>query len=138
MTKSYMQNWNHNLSESQSLTCPIHLSIINTLNTNYRQTISTKRWGMWNLIPYQRSNLVPVLVPVLNSFLYPCLLPSDFVASHSKRQIWDFPGGSVAKTQRSQCRGPGFDLWSGNQIPHAPAKEPTCHNKDPRSPVCHN
>ena len=32
---------------------------------------------------------------------------------------WDFPGGSVAKTTCSQCRGPGLDLWSGNQIPHA-------------------
>ena len=26
----------------------------------------------------------------------------------------DFPGGPVAKTPRSQCRGPGFDPWSGN------------------------
>ena len=27
---------------------------------------------------------------------------------------WDFPGGSMAKTPHSQCRGPGFDPWSGN------------------------
>ena len=27
---------------------------------------------------------------------------------------WDFPGGPVVKTPRSQCRGPGFDPWSGN------------------------
>ena len=26
----------------------------------------------------------------------------------------DFPGGSVAKTLCSQCRGSGFDPWSGN------------------------
>ena len=26
----------------------------------------------------------------------------------------DFPGGPVAKTPCSQCRGPGFDPWSGN------------------------
>ena len=25
-----------------------------------------------------------------------------------------FPGGPVAKTPRSQSRGPGFDSWSGN------------------------
>ena len=25
----------------------------------------------------------------------------------------DFPGGAVDKTPRSQCRGPGFDPWSG-------------------------
>ena len=27
---------------------------------------------------------------------------------------WDFPGGPVAKTLHSQCRGPGFNPWSGN------------------------
>ena len=32
---------------------------------------------------------------------------------------WDFPGGPVGKTPRSQCRGSGFNPWSGNQIPHA-------------------
>ena len=26
----------------------------------------------------------------------------------------DFPGGPVAKTPCSECRGPGFALWSGN------------------------
>ena len=25
----------------------------------------------------------------------------------------------MAKTPRSQCRGPGFNPWSGNEIPHA-------------------
>ena len=28
--------------------------------------------------------------------------------------IRDFPGGPVAKTLRSQCRGPGFDSWWKN------------------------
>ena len=27
---------------------------------------------------------------------------------------WDFPGGPLAKTSCSQCRGPGFRPWSGN------------------------
>ena len=26
----------------------------------------------------------------------------------------DFPGGAVDKTPHSQCRGPGFNPWSGN------------------------
>ena len=26
----------------------------------------------------------------------------------------DFPGGPVAKTPSCQCRGPGFNPWSGN------------------------
>ena len=35
----------------------------------------------------------------------------------------DFPGGPVAKTPCSRCRGPGFDPWSGNWTPHAPTKD---------------
>ena len=35
----------------------------------------------------------------------------------------DFPGGPVTKTLRSQCRGPRFDPWLGNQIPHAATKD---------------
>ena len=34
----------------------------------------------------------------------------------------DFPGGPVAKTPRSQYKGPWFNPWLGNQIPHAPTK----------------
>ena len=33
-----------------------------------------------------------------------------------------FPCGPVAKTRRSQCRGPGFNPWSGNKIPHTITK----------------
>ena len=38
-------------------------------------------------------------------------------------------GGPVAKTWCSYYRGPGFDPWSGNWIPHAITKDPTCHSK---------
>ena len=34
----------------------------------------------------------------------------------------DFPGGPVAKTLHSQCRGPRFDPWTGNYILHATTK----------------
>ena len=34
----------------------------------------------------------------------------------------DFPGGPVAKTLHSQCRGPKFDPLSGNYISHAATK----------------
>ena len=40
----------------------------------------------------------------------------------SKQAGMDFPGGPVVKTQSSQCRGPGFNPWSGNYVSHAPAK----------------
>ena len=36
--------------------------------------------------------------------------------------LWDLPGGPVAKTPGTQCRGPGFDPWSGNSIPYAATK----------------
>ena len=31
-----------------------------------------------------------------------------------KSKLGDFPGGPVAKTPSSQCKGPGFYPWSGN------------------------
>ena len=31
-----------------------------------------------------------------------------------KKKLRNFPGGPMAKTLRFQCRGPGFNLWSGN------------------------
>ena len=42
----------------------------------------------------------------------------------------DFPGGPVAKTPRSQCRGPRFNPWSGNETYHTTTKEPPCCNED--------
>ena len=36
------------------------------------------------------------------------------ISKDIKRIMRDFPGGSVVKTPRSQCRGPGFDPWPGN------------------------
>ena len=36
--------------------------------------------------------------------------------------VGDFPGGPVAKTLLSQCRGPELDPWLGNWIPYAPTK----------------
>ena len=43
-----------------------------------------------------------------------------------KRDGEGFHGGSVVKTLRSQCRGPGFNPWLGNQIPHAATKKISC------------
>ena len=51
--------------------------------------------------------------------------------------LWGLLGGPMAKTLRSQCRGPGINSWSGSQIPHATAKSshaattnPMCHSED--------
>ena len=40
----------------------------------------------------------------------------------------DFTSGPEAKIPGSQCKGPGFDPWPGNRIPHAATKDSTCHN----------
>ena len=34
----------------------------------------------------------------------------------------EFPGSLAAGTLCSLYKGPGFDLWSGNQIPHVSAR----------------
>ena len=39
-----------------------------------------------------------------------------------KSQVLDFPGGPVAKTPQSQCRGSKFHPWSGNKIPYVSVK----------------
>ena len=51
----------------------------------------------------------------------------------------DLRGGLMAKTPCSQCRGPGYNLWSGNWIPPAThqslqsaPKDPACCNEGQR------
>ena len=44
------------------------------------------------------------------------------VTDQQKVPPWDFRGGSVATTLCSQCRGPGFDHQSGNEILRAVIK----------------
>ena len=36
----------------------------------------------------------------------------------------------MAKTSRSQHKGPGLDPWSGHQIPCATTKGPVCPSED--------
>ena len=43
-----------------------------------------------------------------------------------KRGGEGFHGASVVKTLRSQCRGPEFNPWLGNYIPHAATKKISC------------
>ena len=47
----------------------------------------------------------------------------------------DFPDGPVAKTPCSQCRGPGFNPWSGNYIPLATTKSSHAATKTQRSQI---
>ena len=43
--------------------------------------------------------------------------------------VGDFPRGQMAKTSHSQCRGPGFDPWSGNELPHIACATKTQHSQ---------
>ena len=59
------------------------------------------------------------------------------------KNCWDFPGGPVAKTPSSQCKGPRFDPWSGTRSHmlqlnslHATSKDSTCHNLKKYSTCC--
>ena len=50
---------------------------------------------------------------------------------HLKRKdLRDFPGGPAAKTPCFQYRGPGFNPWSGKQIPYAATKSSPAANTD--------
>ena len=46
------------------------------------------------------------------------------------RKSRGFTGSPVTKTPCSQCRGPGFKPWSGNEIPHAATKSLHAETKD--------
>ena len=44
-----------------------------------------------------------------------CICNKDLLdCVEERREHRDFPGGAVDKTPCSQCRGPGFNPWSGN------------------------
>ena len=57
----------------------------------------------------------------------------DRVLFFKAREEWDLPGGPGVKTPWSQCRGPRFNLWSGNQIPHVTTKSSHAASQDPPS-----
>ena len=57
-------------------------------------------------------DIVIILIAVMVSWVYTYVKTYQVV--HLKNVQWDFPGGLVGKTSHSQCRGPGFDPWSGN------------------------
>lgn len=54
-----------------------------------------------------------------------------------------FPGGPVAQAVHSQCRGPGIDPWSGNEILqtttkslYVATKETPCAATEMNDPAC--
>ena len=53
----------------------------------------------------------------------------EFIQTSKRQTTQDFPRGPVARTPRSQCRGPRLDPWSGKHIPCAATKA-QCSQKD--------
>ena len=68
----------------------------------------------------------PSLGPATPFLLIPFALTARVCSLVPSVLLGDFPGGPVAKTPRSQCRGPRSDPWSGNWILHAATKDPEC------------
>ena len=59
---------------------------------------------------------------------------ADTQDSHLSKSIFrDDPGGPVALTPRSQCRGPRFEPWLGNYILHTTAKSSHLQLNCPRA-----
>ena len=62
------------------------------------------------------------------------VIPPELIASppyvmYLKLGSQDFPGGPVAKTLSSQCRGPGFDPGVREADSHAPTKDLSRQNE---------
>ena len=92
--------------------------------------IKSRVWGhngfMWCQLVYQETcwpfkTILPFSMASLPPFAN---MPPGYKIQFSR----DFPGGPVAKTPSSWCRGPGFNPRSGNQFPHATIKDPACCN----------
>ena len=59
--------------------------------------------------------VILVLFPAFFSVSWFCLTGNPAWNTFLKTLNYrDFPGGPMAKTPCSQCRGPGLNLWSGN------------------------
>ena len=65
------------------------------------------------------------LVP--SGFLFVCIYLPFFSLDPLKSYFRDFSGGLVAKALSLQCRGPGFNIWSGKEILHAATKTRCSH-----------
>ena len=80
---------------------------------------SASRWTNSKIISLHIFTCAVFVVAVFNSINF-----------KKKERERDFPGGLVAKTQRSRGRGPGFASWSGNENLHAPVKSSHTSNKN--------
>ena len=69
-----------------------------------------------------RARLAPILPSTLHCHVMLRIGHGKHTDVNSRVEFWVFPGGPVAKTLSSPCRGPGFNPWSENYIQHAATK----------------
>ena len=82
---------------------------INTAHFRFKKVEALRDSEIWFRVTYSITYLNSgSLTPV--QALSPSSLPFQHLLEYSR----DFLGGAVDKTSSTQCRGPGFDLCSGN------------------------
>ena len=94
--------------------------------TNWRETMHCLWVSLLGLQLYKSGFLLTIdkdnLKRHFRAYCLNCLLVMISVNYiHQEDVSWDSPGGPVAKTLYSM-QGPGFDPWSGNQIPRTATK----------------
>ena len=69
-------------------------------------TKNNKPWG-------RLETLISRVTELLNSSVQCSEKPQGI---QRNKKVWprDFPGGPLGKIPRSQCKGPGFNPWSGD------------------------
>ena len=99
-------------------------------------TVFPEKWDLDPLLPvlHPLSSLL-ALSPKVSCLTSLSLHCCNLEQGQLECLAWDFPGGPVADTLHSQCRGPGFNPWSENYVhmlklrdytPQLKKKSPTC------------
>ena len=114
----------------------LHVKEWNIWNIEYSVTSYTKINSKWikdlNVRPDTIKLLEENIGRTLSDINHSKILfdpPPRVMKIKTKINKWGLPGDPVVKTLHSQCRGPGFDPWSGNWILHDAAKSPHAATK---------
>ena len=77
-----------------------------------KELVTNDQWKLQFSFPRSISkNASPHNLQRFCTFTMDCFL--KMLSKYKIKITWDFPGGPVAKSPHFQCRGPGFNPWSG-------------------------